>query len=57
MNGFYYGQMSATIIIIEAKNQTKSSTEAEIVVVDDAMNFVEWSKLLFDWQIHNMMMG
>ena len=29
---------------------TKSSTEAELVGVDDAMNFVVWSKLFFDWQ-------
>ena len=32
------------------KINTKSSTEAELVGVDDAMNFVVWSKLFFDWQ-------
>ena len=32
------------------KINTRSSTEAELVGVDDAMNFVVWSKLFFDWQ-------
>ena len=32
------------------KINTKSSTEAELVGVDDAINFVVWSKLFFDWQ-------
>ena len=27
--------------------------EAELVGVDDAMNFVVWTKLLFDWQTHD----
>ena len=31
------------------KINTKSSTEAEFVRVDDAINFVVWSKLFFDW--------
>ena len=32
---------------------TKSSTEAELVGVDDAMNFVMWSKLFLDWQMQH----
>ena len=32
------------------KINTKSSIEAELVGVDDAMNFVVWNKLFFDWK-------
>ena len=33
---------------LKQKINTKSSTEAELVGVDDAMNFVVWSKLFLD---------
>ena len=29
---------------------TKSSTEAKLVAVDDAMTFVIWAKYFFGWQ-------
>lgn len=32
---------------------SKCSTEAKLVGVDDAMNFVVWSKLFFDWQMQH----
>ena len=32
---------------VKQKINTKSSTETELVRVDDAMNFVVWSKLFF----------
>ena len=38
---------------LKQKINTKSSTEAELVGVDDAMNFVVWTKLFFDWQMQH----
>ena len=35
---------------VKQKINTKSSTEAELIGVDDVMNFVVWSKLFFDQQ-------
>ena len=35
---------------VKQKINTKSSTKAELIEVDDAMNFGVWSKLFFDWQ-------
>ena len=32
---------------------TKSLTKTELVGVDDAMNFVVWTKLFFDWQMQH----
>ena len=44
------GKGSLMSMSTKQKINTKSSTEAELVGVDDAMNFVVWSKLFFDWQ-------
>jgi hypothetical protein len=41
------GQGALMSMSLEQKINTKSSTEAELVVVDDAMNFVEWMIQLF----------
>ena len=38
---------------MKQKINTKSSTEAELEGIDDAMNFVVWSKLFFDWQFED----
>ena len=38
---------------VKQKINTKSSTKAKLVGVDDAMNFVVWSKLFFDWQMQH----
>jgi len=38
---------------LKQKINTKSSTEAELVGVDDAMNFVVWTKLFFEWQMQH----
>jgi hypothetical protein len=40
------GQGALMSMSIKQKINTKSSTEAELVGVDDAMNFVEWIQLL-----------
>ena len=32
---------------------SKSSTEAELVEVDNTMNFVMWSKLFLDWKMQH----
>ena len=44
------GKGTVLLLSLKQKINTKSSTEAELVGVDDAMNFVVWSKLFFDWQ-------
>ena len=44
------GKGSLISMSTKQKINTKSSTEAELVGVNDAMNFVVWSKLFFDWQ-------
>ena len=36
---------------MKQKTNTKSSTEAELVGADDAMNFVVWAKTFFEWQM------
>ena len=36
---------------MKQKINTKSSTEAELVGADDAMNFVVWTKLFLEWQM------
>ena len=35
---------------MKQKINTKSSTEAELVGVDDAANYLVWLKLFFEWQ-------
>ena len=42
------GKGSLMSMSTKQKINTKSSMEAELVGVDDAMNFVVWSKLFFD---------
>ena len=44
------GKRAMLSLSTKQKINTKSSTEAELVGVDDTMNFVVWSKLFFDWQ-------
>jgi hypothetical protein len=39
---------------LKQKINTKSSTEAELVGVDDAMNFVEWIQLFVEQQIKSL---
>jgi len=36
---------------MKQKINTKSSTEAELIGADDAMNFVIWTRLFFEWQM------
>jgi hypothetical protein len=45
------GQGALMSMSIKQKINTKSSTEAELVGVDDAMNFVEWIQLFVQQQI------
>ena len=42
------GKGSLMSMSTKQKINTKSSTKAELVGVDDAMNFIVWSKLFFD---------
>jgi hypothetical protein len=45
------GQGALMSMLIKQKIYTKSSTEAELVGVDDAMNFVEWIQLFVEQKI------
>ena len=44
------GKGSILAISMKQKINTKSSTEAELVGVDDAANYLVWLKLFFEWQ-------
>ena len=48
------GQGALMPMSIEQKMNTKSSTEAELVGVDDAVNFVEWVQLFVEQQIKSI---
>jgi len=48
------GQGALLSFSSKQKINTKSSTEAEIVAVDDAMNFIEWVQLFVKEQIRNV---
>jgi hypothetical protein len=48
------GQGALMSMSIKQKINTKSSTEAELVGVDDAMNFVEWIQLFVEQQIKSI---
>ena len=45
------GHGSVLSISVKQKINTKSSTEAELVGVDDAMTFVMWMKHFFESQV------
>ena len=45
------GKGALLSLSLKQKINTKSLTEAELVGVDDAVNFIVWSKLFFDWQM------
>lgn len=47
------GKVALLFLLLKQKINTKSFTKAELVRVDDAMNFVVWSKLFFNWKIQN----
>ncbi|MGK3737709.1 MAG: hypothetical protein ACI90V_004556, partial [Bacillariaceae sp.] len=48
------GQGALVSMSLKQKINTKSSTEAELVGVDDAMNFVEWIQLFVEQQIRSI---
>ena len=48
------GQGALLSMSLKQKINTKSSTEAELVGVDDAMNFVEWVQLFVEEQIKSI---
>jgi hypothetical protein len=45
------GQGALMSMSLKQKINTKSSTEAELVGVDDAMNFIEWIQLFVEQQL------
>ena len=47
------GKGAMLSLSLKQKNNTKSLTEAELVGVDNAMNFVVRRKLFLDWQIQH----
>ena len=48
------GHRSALLLSCKQKHITKSSTEAELVGVDDAMTFIMWMKHFFESQVKQM---
>ena len=44
------GIQSIISLSLKQNNNTKRLTEAELVGVDDDMDFVVWAKLFFNWQ-------
>jgi hypothetical protein len=48
------GQGALMSMSLKQKFNTKSSTEAELVGVDDAMNSVEWIQLFVEQQIKSI---
>ena len=48
------GQRNMLSISAEQKINTKSSTKAELVGVDDAMTFVMWMKHFFESQVRSI---
>jgi hypothetical protein len=48
------GQGTLMSMSLKQKTNTKSSTEAELVGVDDAMNFVGWIQLFVEQQIKSI---
>ena len=51
------GHGSILSISVKQKINTKSSTEAELVGVDDAMTFVIWMKYFFESQVQSFDMN
>ena len=51
---YHYHDDSTSTTTTHKKINTKSSTEAELVAVDDSLNFVVWVKqLFFGWQMQD----
>jgi hypothetical protein len=48
------GQGALMSMFLKQKINTKSSTEAKLVAVDDAMNFVEWIQLFVEEQTKSL---
>jgi hypothetical protein len=48
------GQGALMSMLLKQKINTKSSTEVELVGVDDVMNFVEWIQLFVEQQIKSI---
>jgi hypothetical protein len=48
------GQGALMYMSLKQKINTKSSTEAELVGVNDAMNFIEWIQLFVERQIKSL---